>query len=227
MMLAGAALGAGAGLDRTAFGQTLFAHPAVVGAAAMGIAGPTLDAALFLGVLTSLDATQIPVGPVRRRDFSSAAVFGVLLGAEVGGPSGWALVLLASLAVATIGGWTVALVREIAARSVPAVDRAIGRGDLRSLERLHLGLTLLHPLRGAAVVVCALAGLRPLIQMLTDAAQRNGSGDYLALIWMLAPWAALPVLCRLHWERRRPWAFGGGAIIAILVFWVQTHGGPV
>ena len=97
MMLAAAALGAGSGLDRTAFGQTLFAHPAIVGAAAMGITGPTAEAALFLGVLTSLDATQIPVGPVRRRDFSSAAVFGVLLGAEVAGPSGWALVLLASL----------------------------------------------------------------------------------------------------------------------------------
>jgi mannose/fructose/N-acetylgalactosamine-specific phosphotransferase system component IIC len=218
-------LGALAGLDRTAFGQTLFAHPLVVGSAALLFVGSSPDAFLLLAVLTCLDAPQIPVGPVRLRDWGSAAVVGVTLGTEASTPAGWALALLLGVGVAMVGGLSIRAVRNLALRAMPRVDRAIATGALAELEHIHLVLTALPALRGALVTAASLLVGRALFDRGLPAVAGASGEEFLSLIWRLAPWAALPVLCRLHWSRRRWIPAGLGALGGATLLALQLRGG--
>lgn len=209
--------GAVAGLDRTAFGQTLFAHPVVAGGLLAFALGAPPAAILLLGVLLCLDAPQVPVGGAPLPDMTSGALVGVALISAADSAAGYGLALVCALGCGVIGGWSITGQRSLAARGMTRMDRAIEEASLVRLERLHLGLTALSALRGAVVVgIGVLAGRWVLVEVLPHWAD-TWLTDWLVGIWRLAPWAALPVLCRLHWRGQRPGSVGlallGGAAI--------------
>jgi len=216
-------LGAVAGLDRSAFGHTLLAHPAVVGTLLLGVSGASPDAWLFLMILTCLEASSPTVGGAR--DWGSAAVVGVVLGQGAGGATAWALVLMWSVAVAGVGGGAILGLQSVAGRSMRAMETAVERGDAGRIERIHFSLTFLHALRGGVVVGLGLVAGRYLLPRGLDLAAAAGVEGWLALIWTVAPWGALPVLCRLHWDRTRRVAMGMGLAGGLVLWAAGVMGG--
>ncbi len=216
-------LGAVVGLDRSAFGHTLLAHPAVAGTLLLAVSGASPDAWLFLMVLTCLESSNPVVGGVR--DWGSAALVGVVLGQGAAGATAWALILMWSVVVAGVGGGAILGVRSVAARSMRAVEVAVEAGDAGRIERIHFFLIFLDALRGGGMVGLGLVTGRFLLPRGLDLAAAAGVEGWLALIWTVAPWGALPVLCRLHWDRTRRVAMGMGLAGGFVLWAVGVMGG--
>ena len=201
-MIAAAALGGAVGLDRTAFGQTLLAHPSVAASLAGWCAGTPIEGiwiGLILGLVT---APRIPVGSERLRDFGSVAV---ALPFAVGpGQPGWiwGLALCATALLAPIGGWVIGVHRELALRTYERLKAS--RASAHVLERAHFGLAALHIARGACVVVVFVLALRVLIQGATDSMGADLRETF-TLLWSLAPLLGVGAL--LHEARRSGWTW--------------------
>ena len=213
-------LGALAGGDRTAFGQTLLAHPAIAAALAGWAAGAPAEG-VWLGVaLTGLSTAQIPVGETRLRDWTSAAVAAPFL--AVGGDTWrWGAALLLSFGVAWIGGRAIGLVREVSRRRVAAAKDLAEEGNLEGLERLHGMLTVLHFVRGG-VVVAAAVGLG---RILLDAwAPSPPEARLLESTWAVAPLAGVPILLRFQLGLASPRWLAAGVVAGAAVGWALGVG---
>lgn len=211
-----AAVGGMAGLDRTAFGQMSLAHPFIAGSVCALLTGSAVEGVRMATVLTMLASVNIPVGENRIRDWTSASVIGVALGASLPGPGGWGAALIWAVLWARPAGWLIEATRTVAARAMDRAESARRRADLRALDRLHLMLTSLQLVRGVAVTLLGLFSGRWLLA--GPAADAVQMGPWLAQVWELAPWAAVPVLCRVH-GRRSGWGWcllGAGILAASL-----------
>ena len=219
MMLAAAGLGALAGVDRTAFAQTMLAHPVVCGALAGWIAGDPVSG-LRLGIVYGMFASRrAPIGgggPVI--DWTSAAIaVPFALGPSAAGWQ-WGLGLASGVLVALLGGHLIRLVRRLAAAKDPVLDQAGLDGDLGRIERLHLGFLGLHLLRGAALALLAAVAISALA---FDVRWSGPEQSAAAMIWGFAPLVAAVVLLDAHRRHAgwRPVSFGIGAA-AVVLLWV-------
>lgn len=218
-MIPGVLLGAAAGLDRTAFGQTLLAHPFVAASLSGALVGDPvrgLEAGLVLWMLA---APRVPVGETRVRDWTTAAVVLPWCVPAEAGDAAWTLALCVAVGVALAGGAAIEGVRDIARRSVE-IWRARPAEARTDPTRLHLGLTSLHAARGAMVAALAIVGGRWFVDGVVDAAGPRPQA-FLETIWTLAPWGLLPLLWRVHgdlgrgrfqWSLMALGALGGGAV---------------
>lgn len=207
------------GLDRTAFGQTLLAHPMIAAALAGALVGDA-GAGLWAGfTLTALSARVLPVGERSIRDWTSAAVvLGAVAGSVEDGAVRGSALLLAPW-IAWLGGRWIHRVRGLAARVLAARRARPASQVLEGLEFEHLRLTSLHGIRGALLVGCctwlATAFLPPLVE-------RLGAPERAALdgLWKVAPLAALPLLLRFHVEPGRLWPYVAlGALAGLVISW--------
>ena len=212
-------LGAWCGLDRTAFGQTLLAHPMIAASLSGALAGD-FGAGLWAGItLMAVSAPVLPVGERSIRDWTSAAVVLGAVAASTDEPSVRGAALVAVLGLAWVGGRLIHRVRARAAqvlarrRSRPATEH------LQGLEREHLSLSLLHGLRGGLVVGASTGILLYLLPALVDALA-SSERRALAGLWKVAPLAALPLLLRFHAEPGRLWPYLAlGALAGLLILW--------
>jgi hypothetical protein len=218
-------LGGACGLDRTAFGQTLLAHPMIAATLAGALAGD-VGAGVYAGIaLTSVSAPVLPVGERSLRDWTSAAV---VLGAMAGHLHGAAergAALLAVLLVARFGGTAIHAVRARAAALLSARRMRPGVEQLEGIEVEHLGLASLHLVRGALLTgACVALGS----ELLPRGVGSLGEPERLALarLWMVAPLAGLPLLLRFHSGPGRLWPHVGAGLIlglavcvALVVLW--------
>lgn len=205
------ALGGLSGLDRTAFAQTMLAHPVVCGTLSGWAAGDPesgLRLGLVLGMFGSRRAPIGGEGPVI--DWTSAAVAVPFALRSVAAGWQWGLALVAALGWALLGGHLIRLVRRLAASREDVVAAAAASGDLGRVERSHLAFLGLHALRGASwaflgsVLIHALAFDLP-----WSGPEQAAAG----MIWALAPVAGAMVLLHAHWRHagRAPVALGLGA----------------
>ncbi len=221
------ALGGAAGLDRTAFGQTLLSHPAVAASLAGWIVGAPAQGAWVALSLTLLSASHVPVGAERLRDWTSAAVAACFGAAGQRESWAWGAALLLSLLLANAGGMLIAATRAASASVVEGVrtrleggaNRGQGGapsagsggglgpagagGDLGVAERAHVACAALHLLRGA---VTAGLGAWGIAWALGRLGPRMPEPERAALagFWTLAPVLGLPLALRLHLRLARP-----------------------
>lgn len=222
-MIAATALGAVAGLDRTAFGQTGLANPFVAACLSAWIAGAPVEG-VWLGVaLLLLSAPRIPVGERRIRDWTSAAVAAPWWAGPDAGAERWALALLLSIALAYLGGRAVDATRGLVGRWVEVWHEG-GRPRQRATS-LHLRCTALQALRGAVVVGVAV----PVGSVLLDGITTRlpaAEATALARLWELAPIALLPLLWRFHGDlgrARQQWpALVLGLVLGSIVLLLAT-----
>lgn len=217
-MLSAFVAGALAGADRTAFGQTLLAHPLVAAALAGWWVGDPL-AGLWLGIVLHFwSCPQVPVGESRLRDWTSVAVALPFALGPAAPAEHWGLGLLFGSVSGFSGGVAVEAVRRVAGRAVERIRPRILTGDLRGVERLHLGLGALEALRGGVVVLVTVALLQALVE---SVAPRLAPPERaaLAVAWRLAPLAGLPLVFRFHADLGgRRWV-GLGCCLGALVLW--------
>ena len=218
-MILAAGLGAVAGVDRTAFAQTMLAHPVVCGTLSGWMAGDPesgLRLGLVFGMLASRRAPIGGEGPVV--DWTSAAIaVPFALGRSAAGWQ-WGLGLAAGLVLALLGGHVIRAVRALAARREARAEQAALLGDLGAIERIHLGFLGLHLLRGAAMTILG-AGLIGALAF--DLRWSGPEQSAASMIWGFAPLVAATVLVDSH-RRVAGWKMVGfGALMGLtLVLWV-------
>jgi mannose/fructose/N-acetylgalactosamine-specific phosphotransferase system component IIC len=210
-------LGAAAGGDRTAFGQTFLAHPLVSASVAGWLVGAPAEG-VWLGIaLTAWSTPRLPVGETSVRDWTSAAVAGPFMVGPAGEEAAWGASILLGVAVAVLGGRVIGLVRNLAVRGDRAVEASARDGNLARLERVHLTLAALHFARGGLVVLGASLLGR---WVLAEKVALLGPPETVVLgwTWRLAPVAGLPILLRFHRGPKTRWLVAG-VTLGLLAGW--------
>jgi PTS system mannose-specific IIC component len=159
-----ALLGAVLGLDTVSFPQAMLSRPLVAATLGGALIGSPLSGLLIGAALELIALETLPFGASRYPEWGSAAVVGGALFASVPEhPAGaMSLALIAALATAWVGGWTMVKVRQLnakwAARSRAALD-AGARGTIIGLQLRGITADLI---RGALLTAAAVAVFAPL-----------------------------------------------------------------
>jgi mannose/fructose/N-acetylgalactosamine-specific phosphotransferase system component IIC len=199
-VIAPALLSALAGLDRTAFAQSFFAHPLVCATTAGALAGD-VQAGLWIGLsLTVFSAEHIPVGESRIRDWSSVAVAAAFAAAQRDEAT-QGLILACAALCALPAGHAIRGARGLILRLRNAIDDDSLARQPRLAQRIQLAGLFLHFSRGAFVGTLIFS----LLDFAAARVRLEGSlAEGLGLFWQLAAVAGLPVLFRIHvWARLR------------------------
>lgn len=160
-----ALLGAVLGLDVVAFPQAMTSRPlvaATLGGALAGNAGSGLVAGATLELIA---LETLPFGAARYPEWGSAAVVGGALLAAHGDIAAGALAaaVLAAIATAWVGGWTMIALRRLNAGWARRRRDALERGSWRTVAGLQLfGLTA-DLIRGGLLTFGALLALEPVV----------------------------------------------------------------
>jgi PTS system mannose-specific IIC component len=152
------------GLDTVSFPQAMLSRPLVAATLGGTLLGSPMSGLLIGAALELIALETLPFGASRYPEWGSAAVVGGALFASVPEhPAGaMTLALIASLATAWVGGWTMVKLRQRnarwAARSRSGLD-AGARGTVIGLQLRGLTADLV---RGAVLTATAVAVFTPL-----------------------------------------------------------------
>jgi PTS system mannose-specific IIC component len=159
-------LGALLGLDVVSFPQAQISRPLVAATVAGALLGNSVNGMLVGATLELIALETLPVGASRYPEWGSASVIGGALFARFGdhGPGAMPMAVLAALATAWVGGWTMVMLRRlnglVARRARPAFDR----GSFPAISAVQLfGLTA-DFVRGALLTLIALLVFGPVVQ---------------------------------------------------------------
>lgn len=144
MLLPFVLLGALLGLDVVGFPQMMISRP-IVGATVTGALAGAPAAGLVVGVaLECLALETLPFGASRYPEWGSASVVGGLIGtrgaegAALPEPAAWVVGVMAAIATAWLGGWTMVWHRRLIARFArPRLPR-LAEGSMRTVVELQL-----------------------------------------------------------------------------------------
>ena len=222
-LLALALLGGVLGLDVVCFPQMMVSRPLVAATLAGAFAGdPALG--MFVGVALELIAlATLPFGASRYPEWGSAAVVGgAIAGAlNTGRPGALSIGVLAALATAWVGGWTLVQLRVwvawLARRRRPALD-AGSRGAVISLQLA--GLTG-DAVRAAALTAGAYALLFPVAQATLGVWSLSESLSRGFIVSIAAAVAGAAAWTIFHSARGARWYFAGGLIVGLLILVVR------
>ena len=157
-------LGAVLGLDTVSFPQAMLSRPLVAATLGGALVGSPGSGLLMGAVLELIALETLPFGASRYPEWGSASVIGGALFGSSPHPAAGAmsLAMLASLATAWIGGWTMVRLRQRngrwAAKAQPALD-AGARGTVIGLQLRGMTADLA---RGALLTALAAAAFAPL-----------------------------------------------------------------
>jgi len=157
-------LGAVVGLDTVSFPQAMLSRPlvsATLGGAIVGSPG----GGLLIGAILELIALEtLPFGASRYPEWGSASVLGGALYGSSPAPAAGAatLALLAALATAWIGGWTMVRLRQLNGRWAARAQGALDAGARGTVIGLQLRGMTADLVRGALLTALSVAAFAPL-----------------------------------------------------------------
>ncbi len=217
-----ALLGAVCGLDVVSFPQAMISRPLVAATAAGALAG-NVEMGLLVGAAVELIALEtLPVGASRYPEWGSASVAAGTLAAAAPrhSPGTIPVAILAALATAWVGGWTMTVLRRWNAARARRHVAALDQGMQSAVDGLQLlGLTADFA-RGFGLTLLAIVALRPVL----DAAASHWAVDprtSRALVVGLAAAVAVAAVWKLfHAASLARWLFlaGLGTGVALLVW---------
>ena len=157
-------LGGVLGLDTVSFPQAMLSRPVVAATLGGAFLGHPLGGLLLGATLELFAVDTLPFGASRYPEWGSSAV--VAAGLYVGTPEfttgALTTAVLAALAMAWVGGWSMLYVRRLNARVARRVHEAIVRGDRNAIIGLQVqGLTT-DLARGCLLTAAGLLALGPL-----------------------------------------------------------------
>lgn len=215
-------LGAVLGLDVVSFPQAMLSRPIVACTLTAGLLGAA-PAGLLLGVLVEFFALEtLPVGASRYPEWgSSSAVGGALVGVgPAPGAESILIAVVATLAMAWIGGWSMVQLRRLNAAWARHRHEAIAAGSRRVVVGLQLyGLTA-DLIRGALMTMLGIALFAPASAW---ALERWSLGDTLTrllLVGVGGVTAAGAVYKVFHGTSHTRWYFVAGLVVGtIMLIW--------
>ena len=158
-------LGAVLGLDVVSFPQAQVSRPLVAATISGALLGDAVSGLIVGATLELIALETLPVGASRYPEWGSASVVAGGLFARFGneGTGGMTLAVLAGLATAWVGGWTMVSLRRlngvVARRSRPSLERG-SRSTVVGVQMFGLGADFL---RGGLLTLLALLVFGPLV----------------------------------------------------------------
>ena len=214
-----ALLGGLLGLDVVSFPQAMISRPlvaATLGAALLGHAA----LGLLLGATLELIALEtLPFGASRYPEWGSAAVVGgAIIAAHPTQPAGAVtLAVLAALATAWVGGWSMVKLRQLnavwAGRRRPALE-AGARGTVISLQLMGMTADLV---RGALLTTIAYAVFAPLATACIEVWTIDARLSRAVVVCAAASVAAGAAWKIFHSTAGARWFFFGGLAIGLVL----------
>lgn len=212
-----AILGAVLGLDVVSFPQAMISRPIVAATVAGALVGHAA-AGLFAGAALELIALEtLPFGASRYPEWGSASVVGgAIYAAQPNGRAGaLSIAVLAALATAWVGGWTMHIHRQLIARWAKRLRRGLDSGSYRTVVGLQLfGLTM-DLGRGLALTAIALLVFHPIVRasLATWSVDAGISRAVVAAMCAVVGGAAAWKLFNTFGGAR--WIFLGGLIVGL------------
>jgi mannose/fructose/N-acetylgalactosamine-specific phosphotransferase system component IIC len=159
-------LGGLLGLDVVSFPQAMLSRPIVAATISAALLGAPERGIVLGATLECFALETLPVGASRYPEWGSSSVVGaaVLATAPASAPWGGALVLgvLAALAWAWVGGWSMVKLRQLNARWARSRHDAVARGSRRTVIGLQLFGMTADLVRGAAMTAIGCMLFQPL-----------------------------------------------------------------
>ena len=161
-----AILGAVLGLDTVSFPQAMLARPLVAATLGGAIAGSPTDGLLIGAALELIALETLPFGASRYPEWGSASVIGgALFAGNSTQPAGSSsLAIIAALATAWVGGWTMVKLRQLNARWAAQSQQALDAGARGAVIGLQLRCMTADLVRGFLLTIAAAAVFSPLTE---------------------------------------------------------------
>jgi len=159
------ALGAVLGLDVVSFPQAQVSRPLVAATAAGAFLGNPLAGVLAGATLELIALETLPFGASRYPEWGSASVVAGALYAERGEQvvGGLTTAVLAGLATAWIGGWTMVELRKLNARWARQHLATLAAGSRRTVVGLQVAGLTADLVRGGLLTLLSFLLLRPVV----------------------------------------------------------------
>lgn len=208
-----AILGGVLGLDVVSFPQAMISRPLVAATAGGALVGHSLSG-MLIGVALELIALEtLPFGAARYPEWGSAAtVGGALYANHFGDPPGaMTMAVLAAVATAWVGGWSMIQLRYSNARAANRHRVGLQAGARGTVIGLQIGGLSKDLLRGTLLTAIAYAAFDPLVTAMLGTWNMDGrlaralvvgvaGAVAAAAAWKLfhsVPWARWVFLCGL------------------------------
>src|SRR5688572_22570745 len=218
-----ALLGAIMGLDVVSFPQAMISRP-IVAATITGVLLGDAAGGLLVGATLELIALEtLPVGASRYPEWGSASVVGGALFALRPAPSPGALTMavLAALATAWIGGWTMYVIRRfngiIARRWIPT----LGLGSGRAVVAIQTAGIAADFARGGLLTLVAMLSLEPVSRAVGAFWSLDARLSRAIVVAAAAAVAGGATWKLFHNTPGARWFFGGGLILGLLLLLVR------
>lgn len=214
-----ALLGGLLGLDVVGFPQAMISRPLAAATVGGALIGHSMSG-MMIGVALELIALEtLPFGAARYPEWGSAAtVGGVLYARHQGDPAGaMTMAVLAAVATAWVGGWTMIQLRMANARVAGRRQAALDAGARGTVVGLQIGGLSADLLRGTLLTGIAYAALDPLVTAMLGIWDVDGKLSRALVVGVAAAVAAGAAWKLFHsvpWAR---WIFVCGLGIGILV----------
>jgi mannose/fructose/N-acetylgalactosamine-specific phosphotransferase system component IIC len=214
-----ALLGAVFGLDVVCFPQMMYSRPLVAATVAGAFVGDAMTGILVGATLELIALATLPFGASRYPEWGSAAVVGGAIAAALETQRGGAITIgvLAGLATAWVGGWTMVKLRLwnawLARRRRPAID-AGSRGAVIGLQLAGLTGDLA---RAALLSAVAYGALLPLAAMALGGWSFGQDVSRAVTAGAACAVAAGAAWTIFHSARGARWYFVGGLAIGLLL----------
>jgi PTS system mannose-specific IIC component len=212
-------LGAVVGLDVVCFPQMMYSRPLVAATLAGAFVGDATRGLLVGVVLELIAIATLPFGASRYPEWGSAAVVGGAIAATLHTERAGEVTIgvLAALATAWVGGWTLVKLRQwnayLAQRRRPALE-AGARGTVIGLQLAGLTSDMV---RAALLTTVAYAILFPVAVRLAGQWSFSGPLSRSVVMMLATAIAASAAWVIFHSARGARWYFAGGVVVGLLL----------
>lgn len=216
-------LGAVVGLDTVSFPQAMFARPLVAATLGGALAGSPMGGLVVGAALELIAQETLPFGASRYPEWGSASVVGGALFAGSPGPAAGAmtLALLAALATAWVGGWTMVKLRQLNAKWATRSRSGLDSGARGTVIGLQLRGMTADLVRGALLTAASFSVFYPLTEAslaLWTVDARASRAIAVAIATSVAAAAAWKLF---HGNVTARWFFAAGLAVGLIVMVIR------
>jgi mannose/fructose/N-acetylgalactosamine-specific phosphotransferase system component IIC len=206
-----AVLGAVLGLDTVSFPQAMLSRPLVAATLGGMLAGSPGEGLLVGAALELIAFETLPFGASRYPEWGSASAVGGALFASGGGSAGsLSLAVIAAVATAWVGSWSMVKLRHLNARMAHGAQAALDAGARGSVISLQLKGITADLARGFVLTVAATAVFAPLTRVSLAAWTMDARVSRAVAVAIAASVAAAAAWKLFHGSVPARWAFLGG-----------------
>ncbi len=214
-----ALLGGLLGLDVVSFPQAMISRPLVAATLAGALIGHSPSGLLVGAALELVALDTLPFGASRYPEWGSAAVVGgAIFATHPAHPAGaMEMSIIASLATAWIGGWTMVKLRERNAHWAAQRRNALDAGARGAVIDLQLLCMTADLLRGGLLAALSYAVFAPLTTLLLQAWSTDARISRAVLVTVAASVAASAAWKIFHGVTGARWFFIGGLVVGLAI----------